>query len=420
MPKRLWSVLLLSACLLLFPTSGLSATGSVSYRSAEVIRVAAPQQKATELGSLVIQVSPLTKGEHTAVVSLPRDYLVIPAASIQSVEDPLVSLGTSIFGQLNQFMLHCDYDGESRTLTFVVPIKTTIPPGVTGDIQVNVIGVKGQFTDGSVIVGRVPKGEVEVSSIPISTKMIMPETEVPFTIGVTEEREGVLAAGRGVLRVELPERFEWQSVGLGVQVLVDGGYLPAVRVEQWNKRVLLVDVNRQGTGAGGSFQVTGFIKSERTLLPGAELKAQVSGIDLRQPQTVILARVVEPRAQAWFVVGSENYTVNGVGLRMDVVPYTKQGRIFLPLRYVGLSLGVEPENIKWDGQTAALVGEGVEVRVQPGSKQLWVNGALVEMDVAAELSGGRVMLPYRFIAQAFGASVEWDPVFRTVTMELLD
>ena len=40
------------------------------------------------------------------------------------------------------------------------------------------------------------------------------------------------------------------------------------------------------------------------------------------------------------------------------------------------------------------------------------------MDVAAELSNGRTMLPFRWIAQALGAKVNWDEAAQTVTMEL--
>jgi hypothetical protein len=40
------------------------------------------------------------------------------------------------------------------------------------------------------------------------------------------------------------------------------------------------------------------------------------------------------------------------------------------------------------------------------------------MDVAPEIKDGRTMLPFRWIAQALGASVEWDEATQTVTVKL--
>ncbi|MEW6540407.1 MAG: stalk domain-containing protein [Bacillota bacterium] len=48
-----------------------------------------------------------------------------------------------------------------------------------------------------------------------------------------------------------------------------------------------------------------------------------------------------------FSIGKDHYTSNGRRAQMDSVPYLKDGRTYLPLRYVGLSLGVNPGDIKW-------------------------------------------------------------------------
>ena len=120
-----------------------------------------------------------------------------------------------------------------------------------------------------------------------------------------------------------------------------------------------------------------------------------------------------------FVIGDTSYTVYGLPQTMDVAPYLKDGRTFLPLRYIGLSLGVDAENIVWDGQTATLTKGDTEVKVTLGSKSILVNSVGTEMDVMPELvPPGRIMLPYRFVAEAFGASVGWDGATRTVTMSL--
>jgi hypothetical protein len=128
----------------------------------------------------------------------------------------------------------------------------------------------------------------------------------------------------------------------------------------------------------------------------------------------------DTKKTAAFVLGSTNYTVNGVEQTMDVAPYAKNGRTYLPVRYVAYALGVAEDNIMYDSVTKTvtmLKGDKV-VQLAIGSKNLVINGATVAMDVAPEAVDGRTMLPFRWIAWAFGANVNYDAATQTVTMEL--
>lgn len=123
---------------------------------------------------------------------------------------------------------------------------------------------------------------------------------------------------------------------------------------------------------------------------------------------------------ATFVIGSSTYTVNGTEYSMDVAAYVKDGRTYLPVRYVAYALGVDPENIFYDAatQTVTLLKGTTAVQLTIGSNVLKVNGISLTMDVAPEIVSGRTMLPFRFIAQALGASVGYDEATQTVTMDL--
>ncbi len=103
---------------------------------------------------------------------------------------------------------------------------------------------------------------------------------------------------------------------------------------------------------------------------------------------------------------------------MDVAPYVKNGRTYLPVRYVAMALGVAPENIYYADGVVTLLKGGVAVQLTIGSNVLKVNGAEIKMDVPAEISNGRTMLPFRWVAQALGASVSWDEATQTVSMTL--
>lgn len=119
-----------------------------------------------------------------------------------------------------------------------------------------------------------------------------------------------------------------------------------------------------------------------------------------------------------FVVGSTTCVVNGYDVVMDVAPYLKNNRCFVPVRFAAVALGVANDNIFWDAatQTVTLIKDTRVVQLIAGSNILVVNGTAVTMDVAPEIVLGRVMLPVGWMALAFGASTAWDEVTQTATI----
>jgi len=138
--------------------------------------------------------------------------------------------------------------------------------------------------------------------------------------------------------------------------------------------------------------------------------------------TVITPAPGETRATTTFAIGSTDFTVveagEAVEYTMDVAPYIKNGRTFLPLRYVANALGVDDDNIIWDQATKAVtVFKGDRIaQVTIGSKTMLVNGVTINMDVVPEITDGRTMLPIRWLGQALGATIDWDAEARTVTV----
>jgi len=125
------------------------------------------------------------------------------------------------------------------------------------------------------------------------------------------------------------------------------------------------------------------------------------------------------KRDASFVIGSLTYKVNGVEKTMDAAPYIKDGRTFLPVRFVADALGVASDNILWDGSKVTIIKGDRVVQLTIGDKVMLINGASITMDVAPEVvAPGRTMLPFRWIAQALGASVSWDEATQNVTMNI--
>lgn len=143
---------------------------------------------------------------------------------------------------------------------------------------------------------------------------------------------------------------------------------------------------------------------------------------------LILAFFVFAAPVAWasegsvaiFTVGKSSYLLNGRTVTMDVAPYVKKGRTFLPLRFAANAVGVADENITWNPalrKITIIKGDRV-VQFVIGSKVLTLNRTPVTMDVAPEIISGRVMLPIRWLAVALDVPVEWNPASRTVTIRV--
>lgn len=116
---------------------------------------------------------------------------------------------------------------------------------------------------------------------------------------------------------------------------------------------------------------------------------------------------------ARFTVGNRSYTRSTAGGRvkeeMDVAPFIEGGRTYVPVRYLAYALGMPEKGVGWDGKTntVTLTLGSTVVRLTVGKKGLLLNGVARSMDVAPVNVSGRVFLPARFVAEAFGYQVQW-------------
>jgi hypothetical protein len=119
-----------------------------------------------------------------------------------------------------------------------------------------------------------------------------------------------------------------------------------------------------------------------------------------------------------FTVGSTSYTLNGAAQTAFAAPYIKNNRTFMAVRDVASVLGIDQNNVLWDGtrNTVTLMKGDKVVQLTLGSATMLINGAPVTMDVACEAPDGRAMLPAAWVANAFGASATFDATANTVTI----
>ncbi|HSW10042.1 MAG TPA: trypsin-like peptidase domain-containing protein [Bacillota bacterium] len=124
-----------------------------------------------------------------------------------------------------------------------------------------------------------------------------------------------------------------------------------------------------------------------------------------------------PERKVVFVADYLTYVVDGVPEQADAPPFIREGRTFVPVRFLAYSLGISEEGIIWDAatQTVTLSMGAVSVRLRAGSPLIVVNDVQRMMDVTPLIvPPGRMTLPARFVAEAFGFEVGWDPIHRAV------
>lgn len=147
----------------------------------------------------------------------------------------------------------------------------------------------------------------------------------------------------------------------------------------------------------------------------------VVGANVVRTFTVAFKAPKPPKPGAQNVVmfiGSKTAWADGVAVAMDVAPFIENGRTFVPVRFLANALGVDDENIDWEPkvgpvETVTLKRVDRTVVINIGEYVLTIieddEVSTITMDVAAFIRNGRTYLPFRFIAEAFGAEVGYEP-----------
>ncbi len=114
-------------------------------------------------------------------------------------------------------------------------------------------------------------------------------------------------------------------------------------------------------------------------------------------------------------IGKKEGIVNGVSKTLDAAPIIKNGRTMLPVRFVAENLG---GTVGWDGATSSVTikGDGIDIAIKVGSATASINGYTVTLDSPAFIESSRTYLPVRVVAEAMGATVDWDGATSTATL----
>jgi hypothetical protein len=316
--------------------------------------------------------------------------------------------------------------------------QVVVQPGFSGDLKVTVGGSAG--LTGEIVIAKV----VTPISMEASTKPVLQIGKAGQAAGdITITENAAEALAEGLLTLKLPDDVLWDGVP-DIEV-TEGDLKIDEDSADTDDEILTFEVTRESDTAS-VIKISNIQYKVYRTIPEGDIKVSVeaseaagdvvgwadpsnSNIDINPwknnttAASVVNATCGTPAGElsgtAVFTIGSTAYTLNGVEQTMDVAPYIKDSRTYMPLRFAAQAAGVTDANIMWNqaDRSVVLVKGDRVVKLVIGSKTMLVNGIPVSMDVAPEIVSDRTMLPVRWLAQALGCEVLWDEATQTVTIQ---
>jgi len=116
-----------------------------------------------------------------------------------------------------------------------------------------------------------------------------------------------------------------------------------------------------------------------------------------------------------FASDSIYVVLDGTYISFDVPPQIINGRTMVPIRAIFEKMGAE---VIWDAdtRTAICTKDDTVVKMTVDSFDMHINDAIVRMDISPVIIDGRTLAPARYVAEAFGADVQWSAKNNTVVI----
>lgn len=365
--------------------------------------------------------------------------------------------GTNCFGtatmvsNTDQRKIKWTIDGNADSTTAVnIKFKSAevyVEPGFEGPIAVTVSG--GAGVEGTATVANCAKA-ITIATENAADVVIGQTNQKAADIVITEGADGaildtdnhdkiILSLDNGVYFTSKPtvevtegdleiDSYKLIDSSSALQITVKYASTKASKI---NISGVLLTLDRTVPEGAVTATLTKAVGDEDTTYTGSTALDEGYLKDLDDPDSlklsetsagkVVIANTITPAqagGNAEFKINSNIYSVNGVAKVMDVAPYIKDNRTYVPIRYLAYALGVAENDVVWDAaaSTATFTKGDKVVVLTIGSTTMTVNGEAQTMDVAPEIVNNRTMLPARFVAEAFGATVGWDAATGTVVI----
>lgn len=122
-----------------------------------------------------------------------------------------------------------------------------------------------------------------------------------------------------------------------------------------------------------------------------------------------------PKTTIVLQVGNANAIINDKTVRLDAPPQIVKDRTFVPLRMIAEAFGAD---VKWDPvfRLVFITLGDKSIVLQIGTSYASNNGVKYTLEAEPFIQKGYTMVPIRFIAEALNSDVNWEPNTKTVTI----
>ncbi len=301
--------------------------------------------------------------------------------------------------------------GSGSSVEIVLPLTATVPEGYNGNISLTALAPPGSVFTSS--------NDLTPASLGVATLRVDPNS---LDFG------GVATGSASAAQTLTASDIGASSLSIS-SVSITGPNAGDFQVSQDNCSGQTLANGQQATlgviftpsAAGARQAVLNFFSSD-PYNPDYQVNLTGTGLALIPSTPSTPPPAAAPNGQASgtavFTIGQTSYTVNGAVYNMDATPFIKDGRAFLPLRYIANAAGIADSNITWDPTAQEVtISKGQDViQVTIGSTTMLINGKAITMDVAPEIDNGRTCLPVAWVAKALGVNIAWDGTTQTVTI----
>ena len=319
---------------------------------------------------------------------------------------------------------------DKEDFTYKLNVYTNLDTKDATEIKITATGERAIDEDVSVVAVKV-KSPVTFTYDAMPIKVGLQNQDYTGKVTITETDKGMMQRGDIILKTDA-EGYKFSDKG-AVKVTSGDLVLDAPRYDKENNQ-LIIPV-KYASKTASTIEVTGFkITTNRTVPEGTyDLKidgnslgtdgnveaygdiAMSNFFQVTTPNTEDIKNSALKAVDASFVVGSTQYTVDGVTKTMDAAAYIQNGRTMVPLAYVAEAFGVPRTNVLFNkGVVTIIAGEKV-LQFTVGSDVMTVNGSPIAMDAKAEIKDGRTYIPMKFVGAALGVSATWDGASQTAS-----
>lgn len=154
-----------------------------------------------------------------------------------------------------------------------------------------------------------------------------------------------------------------------------------------------------------------------TLNSNINLKSDKSNLNIfinGEHPTILSKNVLETFSTLRMKINDKAIYFEGIKKEIDTAIFIYNGRTMVPIRFIAENFGF---NVFWNNGEVILKNDKNEIRLYIGKNEIFVNGNCVKIDSSPLLKDGRTFLPIRYISEALNLIVNWNDKTKEVTIE---